>query len=127
MRLLLDTNALLWWLDDRDALGPQGRELIASPTNTVHVSSLTAAEMAIKSSLGKLRAPEDLDDQLVAYAFMPLPLSVRHALQVRYLPPLHRDPFDRLLIAQAQQEGLTILTGDKRISDYDVPVIDARL
>ena len=89
-------------------------------------SSLAAAEISIKASLGKLKAPDDLEDQIAANAFVPLPLSVRHALRLGQLPLHHRDPFDRLLIAQAQEEGLTILSGDRHFAAYDVQVLDAR-
>jgi PIN domain nuclease of toxin-antitoxin system len=125
VRLLLDTHVLLWWLDDRPALGPEARRLIEDSGNEVFVSAISAAEIAIKSSLGKLRVPADLDQQLDANAFTPLPLAVRHGLAVSALPPHHRDPFDRLLIAQAQCEDLTVLTADPAFSGYPVRVVDA--
>lgn len=125
MSLLLDTNALLWWLDDRPTLGKRARRRIEAENGAVFVSAITAAEIAVKSGIGKLQAPDDLEDALATNAFMTLPLSVRHALRVKYLPRHHGDPFDRLLIAQALCEDLTIVTGDTKFTSYDVPVIDA--
>ncbi|MGH8776776.1 MAG: type II toxin-antitoxin system VapC family toxin [Jiangellaceae bacterium] len=123
MRLLLDTHTLLWWLFDLPPLGRRARALIAA--ETVLVSAVSAAEIAIKSALGKLQAPDDLEQQIDAHGFTPLPLHVRHALGLAGLPPHHRDPFDRLLIAQARDEGLTILTADGVFGRYEVPTIDA--
>lgn len=125
MRLLLDTHVLLWWLDDRPALGAEARDLISHGDNEVFVSAISAAEIAIKSSVGKLRVPEDLQQQLDRNAFVPLPLSIRHGLAVEALPMHHRDPFDRLLIAQAQCEDLTMVTADRAFAAYDLRMVDA--
>lgn len=125
MRLLLDTHVLLWWLDDRPALDTEARALIRSGENDVFVSAISAAEIAIKSSLGKLNAPDDLEQQLEDNAFTPLPLQVRHGLAVEGLPQHHRDPFDRLLIAQARCEELTILTADRMFKAYDIRMVNA--
>lgn len=125
MNLLIDTNALLWWLDDRPILGKRARGLLDLPSGAVFVSSISAAEIGIKAALGKLKAPDDLEDALAVNAFLQLPLSIRHALRLKELPRHHGDPFDRMLVAQAQCEGLTILSGDAKIATYDVPVIDA--
>jgi len=81
--------------------------------------------MAIKKALGKLRAPDDLEEQLVSHRFQPLDVTVRHGLAVGGLPPHHRDPFDRLLVAQARVEGMTIVTRDARLSHYDVSTLQA--
>lgn len=124
--LLLDTNALLWWLADQPVLGTRARQLISSDGSAVFVSSISAAEIAIKTAIGKLRAPVDLEDVLATNSFMQLPLSVRHALGLRDLPRLHGDPFDRLLVSQARCEGMTIVTSDKKLAGYDVPIVDAR-
>lgn len=125
MRILLDTHIVLWWLDDRPRLRAPERELVASGEHEVYVSALTAAEIALKSSIGKLKAPADLDVQLAAYHFIELPLTARHGLALADLPWHHRDPFDRLLIAQARCEDLTILTADRHFEAYDVRVIPA--
>lgn len=125
MRLLLDTHVLLWWLDNRPALGAEARSLIGLGENDVFVSAVSAAEIAVKSSVGKLRIPDDLEQQLERNAFAPLPLRIRHGLAVETLPLHHRDPFDRLLIAQAQCEDLAVVTADPMFSAYKVRTIDA--
>ncbi|MGH3680558.1 MAG: type II toxin-antitoxin system VapC family toxin [Natronosporangium sp.] len=125
MRLLLDTHVVLWWLDDRPALGAKARELISVGENDVFVSAITAAEIAIKSSIGKLRVPGDFEQQLDRNEFAPLPLRLHHGLAVEALPLHHRDPFDRLLIAQAQCEELVVMTGDRAFAAYDVRTVDA--
>lgn len=125
MRLLLDTHVLLWWLDDRPALGPGARDLISQGDNEVFVSAISAAEIAIKSSIGKLRVPVDLEQQLDDNAFEPLPLRVSHGLALHDLPLHHRDPFDRLLIAQAKCEDLAVVTADPAFGAYDVRIVDA--
>lgn len=124
MRLLLDTHALLWWLADAE-LAPQAREKIADPANTVAVSAVSAWEISIKKALGKLSAPGDLLEQVQASDFSPLPIAIDHALAAGQLPRHHEDPFDRMLIAQAQLEQMTIVTRDKRFADYDVAVLAA--
>ena len=125
MRLLLDTNALLWWLGRSPRLGSSARAAIASPASEVRVSGLTVAEIEIKRALGKLETPDDLQAQLDRHAFAELPLTVRHAMGLRDLPLHHRDPFDRMLIAQARVEGLTFVTADRAMSAYDVPILPA--
>ncbi|HEY8473889.1 MAG TPA: type II toxin-antitoxin system VapC family toxin [Natronosporangium sp.] len=127
MRLLLDTHVLLWWLDDSPALGVKARELISLGENEVFVSAISAAEIASKSSVGKLRVPADLEQQIEENAFTPLPFRVRHGLAVETLPLHHRDPFDRLLIAQAQCEDLAVVTADQVFAAYDVRTVDARV
>lgn len=125
MRLLLDTNVVLWWFADDSSLGVEARAAIADPANETFVSALTLAEIAIKQNLGKLRAPFISDDLLTEQAMSPLPLSTRHARKLAELPLHHRDPFDRLLIAQALDEGLTIITADIRFGPYGVTVLAA--
>lgn len=124
MRLLLDTHALLWWLAD-ESLNDHARDAIADPANLVVVSAASAWEISIKKALGKLAAPDDLEHQLQAGGFAPLPISVRHGIAAGQLPHHHEDPFDRMLIAQAFAEGLTIVTRDKRFDDYRVPLLAA--
>ncbi|HUJ06299.1 MAG TPA: type II toxin-antitoxin system VapC family toxin [Streptosporangiaceae bacterium] len=124
MRLLLDTHALLWWLAD-EGLNPQAREAIADPDNLVAVSAASAWEISIKQALGKLTAPDDLEQQLQAGGFTALPISIAHGIAAGRLPRHHEDPFDRVLIAQAMAEGMTIVTRDKRFDNYAVALLPA--
>jgi PIN domain nuclease of toxin-antitoxin system len=119
-RILLDTHVLLWWLIDSPKLGVTAREAIAAADNVVYVSAASIWEIAIKKSLGKLRAPDNFDHILEQEGFEELPVSVYHAEQAGGLPAHHRDPFDRMLIAQAQAEGLLLLSQDKQISAYGI-------
>lgn len=125
MNLLLDTHVLLWWLDDNPTLSEEARTAIADGKNLVLVSAVVVWEIRIKQALGKLKVPRNfrsaLDDQL----FEMLDITVEHAHTVGGLPPHHRDPFDRMLVAQAIVEGLTIVTRDLRFKKYKVPLIDA--
>jgi len=123
MRVLLDTHFLLWWLADDPALGNQGREVISTPENLIFFSAASVWEIRIKQGIGKLDVPDDFADVLAAQPFEPLSVTVGHAHALRDLPTLHRDPFDRLLIAQARLERLTILTRDRVIGQYDVPTL----
>ena len=125
MRLLLDTHVLLWALESPSSLRAEARAAIEHPRNPVLVSTASTWEMGIKIALGKLRVPKDLVAQLREKRFTPLPVTVEHGLQVGELPLHHRDPFDRILVAQAQLEGLTIVTRDPRIARYDVQTIAA--
>lgn len=125
MTLLLDTHAFLWWLDDPQLLSEQARDAIADGKNTVYVSAAVAWEIAIKRSLGKLDAPEDLEGAMAASRFLPLPVTVPHALAVARLPDHHRDPFDRLLVAQAQHEGIRLVSRDPALKPYDVQLLEA--
>jgi PIN domain nuclease of toxin-antitoxin system len=124
VRLLLDTHALLWWLAD-EGLTAAERNAIADPANLVAVSAASAWEISIKKALGKLAAPDDLGEQVQASDFLPLPISIAHAVAAGQLDRHHEDPFDRMLIAQAFAEGLTIVTRDKRFEDYGVTVLPA--
>lgn len=124
MRLLLDTHALLWWLADRE-LSKAVREAIADPANDVAVSAASAWEISIKRAIGKLSAPDDLAEQIEAGGFERLPIRIDHAVLAGALPRHHDDPFDRMLLAQAKIESLTIVTRDKRFADYDVPLLAA--
>ena len=98
MRLLLDTHALLWWLAD-EGLSPQARDAIADPDNLVAVSAVSAWEISIKKALGKLAAPDDLEQQIHAGGFTELPISIAHGIAAVRLARHHEDPFDRVLIA----------------------------
>jgi PIN domain nuclease of toxin-antitoxin system len=124
VRLLLDTHALLWWLAD-EGLVTEARDAIADPANLVAVSAVSAWEISIKKALGKLAAPDDLEQQVQQGGFLPLPISIAHAIAAGQLARHHEDPFDRMLIAQAFAEGLTIVTRDKRFADYGVSLMPA--
>lgn len=123
--MLLDTHIVLWWLAGNvDRLGAHVVETLERPDVDVTISAVVVWEAAIKRSLGKLEPPlPDLLDRLEASDVRILPISARHADRVASLPPHHRDPFDRLLVAQAQLERLPIVSVDPWIDAYDVPVI----
>ncbi len=122
-RSLVDTHALLWWLTDDPALSAEARDAIADPANEPLVSAASVWEIAIKRSLGKLTAPNDLPARIAGEGFVSLPVSAEHAWHVLELPQHHRDPFDRLLVAQAQLERVPIISADARFNDYDVEVV----
>jgi len=125
MNLLLDTHALLWWLDDDPTLSAEARDAIADGRNLVFVSAVVIWEVRIKQSLGKLQLPSNFREVLDSQAFDELPLTVDHAHRLAELPPLHRDPFDRMLVAQAMAERLTIVTRDPDIARYPVRTLRA--
>lgn len=118
MKLLLDTHLLLWWLADSPSLSGQARALISDPENTVFVSAVSHWEIWLKESLGKLGLPPDFEEVLAAESFESLPLTASQARQVALLPWHHRDPFERMLVAQARTEGLTLLTADDAVAAY---------
>ena len=120
MRLLLDTHAFLWWVSDWDRIAESAREAIADPNNEVFVSAVSGWEIGIKKAKGRLVAPDNLAVVVEEKRFEHLPLTFAHAERAAALPPYHRDPFDRMLIAQAQSEGLVLVTRDSRIPHYDV-------
>lgn len=125
MRLLLDTHVLLWWLSDDARLGAAARARIANPANIVFVSAATIWEAVIKQALGKLAVDGDLAREVLAHGFAALPITFEHAAETLQLPPLHRDPFDRILVAQARVESLHLLTDDAKILRYPVTSIHA--
>lgn len=125
MNLLLDTHTFLWAVDNHPNLSPDARAAITDGNNMVFVSAATAWEISIKKAIGKLTIPEgSYLDELSAHRFTPLDITTEHALAVEHLPHHHKDPFDRLLIAQAQIENLTLVTRDPRIKQYAVQVKD---
>lgn len=123
MRLLLDTHVLLWWLANDPSLADEARRAIADPASVVFVSAATAWEMAIKQALGKLDAPSDLERQIEVNRFEPLAITTGNAYAAGTLPRHHDDPFDRMLVAQAMAEKLTIVTRDPRIGSYGVSTL----
>jgi len=123
VNILLDTHVLLWWLADDPALPAAARGTIADGANRVVVSAATAWEISIKQALGKLDVPSELEEALDAGGIAALPITVAHALAAGSLPRHHDDPFDRMLIAQAGLEGLTLLTFDENFTPYGVPVL----
>ena len=126
MNLLLDTHVFLWAIDDDPQLSPVARSAIINGNNMVFVSAATAWEIAIKKATGKLTIPQgNYLDELRIHRFTPLDITTEHALAVEGLPPYHKDLFDRLLIAQAQMEKLVFVTGDARIKQYRVQIMEA--
>jgi PIN domain nuclease of toxin-antitoxin system len=122
-RLLVDTRALLWWLDDAPDLSEPARAAISDPANAPLVSTASLWEIAIKRALGKLTAPPELPGEIVDAGFGWLPVDVEHAWAAGGLPPHHRDPFDRLIVAQALEEQIPVITRDPRFAAYGVRVI----
>ncbi len=125
MKALLDTHALLWWLEDNPTLSGRARDCISNGLNLIHVSAAAIWEIRIKQALGKLEIPSDFTQVLNRQLFEMLPITVEHADAVGNLPTLHRDPFDRMLIAQARVENLTIITRDSIFHQYQVPIVKA--
>ncbi|OFX32307.1 MAG: twitching motility protein PilT [Armatimonadetes bacterium RBG_16_67_12] len=127
MKLLLDTHAFLWWITGSEHLSEPARAAIADGANEVYFSAASGWELAIKASLGRVVLPDALEEfmseQLATNGFDVLPIHLRHALGVRGLPDLHRDPFDRILIAQAIAEGMSLVSGDPRITQYRADVL----
>ena len=125
MNILVDTHVVLWWLDDPKKLSDKARQLIESIENNIFVSSAVVWEIIIKKSIGKLKAPDNLLEMLKGEGFISLSITDQHAIRLEQLPPIHQDPFDRIQIAQALTEGLTLITIDKKILQYDLACIKA--
>lgn len=129
MRVLLDTQVWLWMLAAPDRLSAASRALLVVAENELLFSAASAWEIAIKHGLGKLQLPESpakyIPRMMVHTSVTPLPIHHRHALHVAELPAYHRDPFDRLLVAQAQVEGVPIISADPHFRQYDVEVLPA--
>jgi len=123
VKVLLDTHMVLWWLADDRRLSARAQQVIADPGNTVIVSAATAWEVALKQALGKLRMQDDFERAVEEQGFDLLPVSFAHAAELRQLPSIHRDPFDRMLVAQARVEQLHLLTVDAQILKYPANVI----
>jgi PIN domain nuclease of toxin-antitoxin system len=127
MKVLLDTHAFLWWITDSPKLSALAREVIQDNNNELFFSAASGWEIAIKAQLGRLQLPDNLEqfivEQLSLNAIFALPIQLHHALHVYTLPQYHRDPFDRILVAQSQIENLPILTADTQIIPYAVETI----
>jgi PIN domain nuclease of toxin-antitoxin system len=122
VRLLLDTHAFIWWLTGGEALSAPAKAAIADAANKVHVSAASAWEIATKHRLGKLpkvaALAADLAGAVAAQGFLELPIGIHHAQMAGSLPGLHRDPFDRMLIAQAMLEGLVLVSNETLFDSY---------
>lgn len=125
-RILMDTCAFLWWISNDPQLGKKSKAIIADPATTVYVSAATPWEVGIKRQLGKLIAPENIEGIIDESGFEKLAISCFHGENAALLPQHHKDPFDRVIIAQAQAEGLEVITSDNNFSHYGIRVIDAR-
>ena len=127
MRVLLDTHTFLWWISNDTRLSSRACEIISNGNNELLLSAASGWEIAIKVRLGRLQLPYEperfIPEQLVINAIQSLPIKISHALHTYSLPIYHRDPFDRIIIAQAQLEGLPILTSDSQIAKYKVEII----
>ena len=124
-QILIDTHVLLWWLADDERLGPESRTQVGDGETRVLVSAASVREIAIKRALGKLDAPSNLETVLADEGFDSLSIETAHAERAGALPALHRDPFDRMLVAQAAIERFVLMTADATIRDYDVRTVDA--
>jgi PIN domain nuclease of toxin-antitoxin system len=124
MKLLLDTHALIWWIIDSPRLSKAARSAIAEPRNSVVASIISGYEIAYKQRLGKLPAeiPDDLSKAMRDARVRAQPLTLDHMIAAGRLPGPHRDPWDRLIMAQAMADGLTVVTIDRVFRDYGVPV-----
>ncbi len=123
--LLLDTHTFLWWLSDPNQMTSAATDAIAEPNNRVYVSVISLWEIALKRAIGKLVAPIDITKDVAGAGFELLPLKVEHIVKSETLPLHHRDPFDRMLVAQAAVEGATIVSRDSNMSLYTSPLIIA--
>lgn len=124
MHLLLDTHVFLWWVYDDPKLGKSARDLILDADNTKFVSAVSAWELSIKTGLGKIRLDQPVSTFFTTYTsenyFEVLPISLTHIYKTEHLPPHHKDPFDRLLIAQAKAERLQMISADTAFDAYEI-------
>ncbi len=116
--MLLDTHAFLWWSSDDPRLGAAEREAVSDPENEVFLSAASVWEIAIKQALGRIKLPAPVSATAARHGLVPLPITFEHAETAGSLPPLHRDPFDRMLLAQARVESLTLVTLDPALRAY---------
>lgn len=122
MSLLLDTHVVLWWLADDPTLAEDIKDRLDHEPH-VYISAATLWEVGIKQAIGKLPEPVDLPERIRDCGFRGLPITFDHAIAAGRLPPIHRDPFDRMLVAQAECEKLTLVTRDTDIQKYDVSLL----
>jgi len=125
MKLLLDTHVLLWWLDDHPRLGIDARCAITDRQNQVYFSAASVWEASIKEAKGLLRLSEDFDAKLASEPMLPKDITHRHGRKAAALPFLHKDPFDRLLVAQCLLDGMTLVTQDRMLAGYGIPLLAA--
>jgi PIN domain nuclease of toxin-antitoxin system len=125
LRLLLDTHVMLWAISDPERLSVQARSAIASEENEVFVSVISPWEIAIKKSRNRIETPDDLDRGLESSRFKLLPVLLRHTKAIESMPHHHRDPFDRMLVAQAIVDGMTLVTADRKLTRYAVALLPA--
>lgn len=125
MRLLVDSHVLLWWLQADPRLAATVAEAMEDGDNALYLSTASAWELSIKQSIGKLRVDVDLRSHAIEQGFIELPVTGAHATAIRDLPFHHKDPFDRMLVAQATVEGLTLVTADDALAAYGVPLLSA--
>lgn len=127
MRAIVDTHTFLWWNLDDPQLSQTAREFISDGRNQIYLSAVSAWEIALKYAKGRLELPEPPDDYITSrlklHDFWPLSVEISHALHVYQLPAIHQDPFDRLLIVQAQLENCLLITTDREIARYDVDIL----
>ena len=127
MKVLLDTHTFLWWITDDNRLSSSAREVITNGDNELFLSAATGWEIAVKAQLGRIKLPKEphsfIAEQLRLNSIQSLPIHMSHALHVYSLPNHHRDPFDRMIIAQAQLEELPISTTDCQMAKYEIKVI----
>lgn len=125
MNILLDTHVLIWALENNPTLSKSAEKAIIDGGNMVFVSAASVWEIGIKMSMGKLEAPDNLIEEIRLHRFTPLPMTFEHAKLAGSLPDIHKDPFDRMLVAQAMLEKLTLITRDRMISEYKIKTINA--
>ncbi|MGE5269313.1 MAG: type II toxin-antitoxin system VapC family toxin [Thiohalocapsa sp.] len=123
MRLLLDTHGLIWWRDDSPRLSANARNLICDPANQIFVSVVTLWEIVLKRSTGKLHFADDLEQVIQEEAFTLLPIAFAHLRAHETLPLRHKDPFDRMLLAQAMAESAPLVTNDRMLRRYGLPIL----
>lgn len=125
MNLLLDTHTLIWALENNPTLSDEARDAIIDGKNMVFISSVSVWEISIKMAMGKLKAPDNLVEEIKLHRFTQLNINFEHALLAGKLPDIHKDPFDRMLIAQAINEKLILVTRDRLIAQYEVDLLKA--
>lgn len=127
MKYLLDTHIFLWWILDSPKLSKSAHAIIANPDHRIYVSAASTWEMVIKASIGKLNLPEHPEkfvlEHLKMNSMQALPVLIEHTFALADLPMIHKDPFDRILIAQAKYEGLTLVTDDRMFKGYDIEIV----